>query len=99
MEDGANTHDLATQQYPLIRPSGTFSREEAREKADVVAFSRFFQREKVPKGDEGPPEDLLPLQRVLDDLLQVFTAIWFHDDETFLEAWFVLVDHGTLGVT
>jgi hypothetical protein len=34
----------------LIRPSGTFSREEAQEKAAVFAFSRFFQREKVAEG-------------------------------------------------
>ena len=41
---------------PLIRPSGTFSHEEAREKAIVIlAFSRFFQREKVAdRPDEGP---------------------------------------------
>ena len=49
---------------PLIRPSGTFSRQEGREKALVarspslinvrggctIAFSRPFRREKVPEG-------------------------------------------------
>ena len=30
--------------------SDSRSREEAREKANTVAFSRFFQREKVPEG-------------------------------------------------
>jgi hypothetical protein len=35
----------------LIRPPATFSPEEAREKAIIsVAFSRFFQREKVAEG-------------------------------------------------
>jgi hypothetical protein len=36
---------------PLIRPSGTFSHQEGREKAFVIiAFSSFFQREKVAEG-------------------------------------------------
>jgi hypothetical protein len=34
---------------PLIRPSGTFSRQEGRAKAQMtIALSRFFQRERVP---------------------------------------------------
>ncbi len=47
---------------PLIRPVGhLLPPKEAREgqdnpdsEPDLVAFSRFFLREKVPKGDEGP---------------------------------------------
>jgi hypothetical protein len=35
---------------PLIRPSGTFCRRRGGRRLIVFAFSRFFQREKVPKG-------------------------------------------------
>jgi hypothetical protein len=41
----------AQRAWSLIRPLATFSHQEGREKAIVVqAFSRFFQREKVPEG-------------------------------------------------
>jgi hypothetical protein len=41
---------MSTSVQSLIRPSGTFSRQEGREKAATMAFSRFFQREKVAEG-------------------------------------------------
>lgn len=47
---------------------------------------------------EGPSGQLLPFQRVLYDLLQIFAAVRFHDDEAFTESGFVLVDHGTFRV-
>jgi hypothetical protein len=65
----------------LIRPSATFSHEEAREKATIIAaFSRFFQREKVAEGRmrEFSPQSLA--NKCTTSARQWTILSWFWDE-------------------